>query len=82
MEALETANTRMNEMLSSALAHGERLQIVDPGIVPQQPSSPNTMLNVVAALLLSLVGSIVRLAFRFHHARLTSARSERVYSLR
>jgi capsule polysaccharide export protein KpsE/RkpR len=80
--ALETATTRMNEMLSSALSHGERLQIIDPGIIPQKPSSPNTMLNVVAALLLSLVGSIVWLVFRFNYARLMSARSEGVYSLR
>jgi capsular polysaccharide biosynthesis protein len=78
--ALEIANRRLNEMLTTARAIGEQLQIVDPGIVPQQPSSPNTMLNVVAALLVSLVGSVVYLAFRFGHARLAFARRERVYS--
>jgi len=81
-EALETASLGMNETLASSLSHGERLQIIDPGIIPQRPSAPNTMLNVAAALLLSLFGSIVWLAFRFSHARLVNARSERVYSLR
>jgi len=78
--ALETANTRLNEMLTAARSNDERLQIIDPGIVPQQPSSPNTMLNIVAALLISFVGSTVYLAFRFGHARLAFARRERVYS--
>ncbi len=74
MGALETATTRMNEMLSASLSHGERLQIIDPGIVPQQPSSPNTMLNVMAALLVSMIGSIVWLVFRFNYARLVGER--------
>lgn len=78
--AVNTARGRMNEVTSSALTHGERLQIIDPGIVPQQPSSPNTLLNVMAALLISFVGSVVWLAFRFGHTRLLSARSEHVYS--
>ena len=34
---------------------GERLQIIDPGIVPERPSSPNLPLNLAAALLLGLV---------------------------
>ena len=34
---------------------GERLKIIDPGIVPERPSSPNLPLNVAAALLAGLV---------------------------
>jgi uncharacterized protein involved in exopolysaccharide biosynthesis len=77
--AFDKANTALNEMLSTSLTHGERLQIIDPGIVPQQPSSPNTILNVIAALLLSFVGSIVWLGFRFGHTRLLSVRSEHAF---
>ncbi len=78
--ALDTASKQMNEVLSSSLTHGERLQIIDPGIVPQSPSAPNTILNLMAATLLSLIGSMVWLAFRFGHARMVSARSERAFS--
>ncbi|HWE51883.1 MAG TPA: hypothetical protein VG273_18965 [Bryobacteraceae bacterium] len=80
LNGLETAQARLNDMSSSSLTHGERLQIIDPGIVPQQPSSPNTRLNMVAALIVSLIGSIVWLGFRFGHVRVVSARSERAFS--
>jgi len=82
LAAYEAANTRMNEILSSSKFHGERLQILDPGIVPQQPSSPDMFLNVAAALVLSLIGSLVYLAFRFSYSRVISVRAERTYSLR
>jgi uncharacterized protein involved in exopolysaccharide biosynthesis len=80
LAAFEAANSRLNEILSSSAFHGERLQILDPGIVPQRPSSPNTMLNILAALLFALVGSAVWLGFRFSHERLGRARPERLYS--
>jgi len=78
--AMETANTKLNDMLTSVGFHGERLQVIDRGMVPQRPSSPDTMLNVVAALLVSFIGSVVWLAFAFSRARLLSVRSERAYS--
>jgi uncharacterized protein involved in exopolysaccharide biosynthesis len=34
---------------------GERLKVIDPGIVPQRPSSPNLALNLLAALVAGLV---------------------------
>ena len=43
---------------------GERLKIIDPGIVPERPSSPNLPLNVAAALLLGLVLPILWLTLR------------------
>lgn len=78
--AMETANTKLNDMLTSVGFHGERLQMIDPGMVPQRPSSPDTMLNVVAALLVSFIASVVWLAFAFSRARFLSVRSERAYS--
>ncbi len=80
--AWESAQTRMNEMLSSAEFHGERLQIVDPGIVPDQPSSPNIVLNLAAALIFSLAGSLIWLLIRFSHARLADARAAQAFRVR
>jgi capsular polysaccharide biosynthesis protein len=41
--------------MSDALTTGEQLTIIDPGVVPERPSSPNVPLNVAAALLLGLL---------------------------
>jgi capsular polysaccharide biosynthesis protein len=41
--------------MSGSLDSGERLTIIDPGVVPERPSSPNVSLNVAAALLLGLI---------------------------
>ena len=78
----EAANLRLNDLRASTGFRGERLQIIDPGIVPQRPSSPNLPLNVMVALLLALVASTVSLAYQFAKARNTRVREERVYSLR
>ena len=48
--------------LSNSLASGERLTIIDPGVVPERPSSPNLPLNVVASFLLGLILPVVYLA--------------------
>jgi uncharacterized protein involved in exopolysaccharide biosynthesis len=48
---------------------GERLRVIDPGIVPQRPSAPNVPLNVAAALFLALVASMVYLSLRFGFRR-------------
>ncbi len=80
--AWETAEARMNEMLSSAQFHGERLQIVDTGVVPDQPSSPNTSLNLAGALIFSLAGSLIWLVIRFSQARLADARAAQAFRVR
>ncbi|HYL75276.1 MAG TPA: Wzz/FepE/Etk N-terminal domain-containing protein [Bryobacteraceae bacterium] len=61
----ESAAKSLREALAAAGTRGERLRVMDPGIVPQRPSSPNIPLNVAAALLLALVASIVYLSFAF-----------------
>jgi len=63
--ASEAAATRLRELRAAAGSRGERLRVMDPGIVPQGPSSPNVPLNVAAALLLALAGSIIYLSFAF-----------------
>jgi len=63
--AAEAADTRLRELRAAAGSRGERLRVMDPGIVPQRPSSPNVPLNVTAALFLALAASILYLSFAF-----------------
>ena len=49
--ALAAIETRLRDARGESGFRGERLRIIDPGIVPERPSSPNLPLNVAAALL-------------------------------
>jgi capsular polysaccharide biosynthesis protein len=44
---------------------GEVLTIIDPGILPQRPSSPNLLLNLIAAVFSAAALSLVYLVFSF-----------------
>jgi uncharacterized protein involved in exopolysaccharide biosynthesis len=59
--ALASLETRLREARGEAGYRGDRLAIIDPGVVPERPSSPNLPLNVAAALLLGLVLPILYL---------------------
>ena len=48
--------------LNHSLANAERLTIIDPGVIPERPSSPNVPLNVTAAMLLGLLFPAIYLA--------------------
>jgi uncharacterized protein involved in exopolysaccharide biosynthesis len=50
--ALSSIEGRLTQARGDAGYRGERLKVIDPGIVPERPSSPNTSLNMFAALLL------------------------------
>jgi capsule polysaccharide export protein KpsE/RkpR len=52
---LAAMENRLRDARGEAGRRGERLVIIDPGIVPERPSSPNVALNLAAALLLGLV---------------------------
>jgi uncharacterized protein involved in exopolysaccharide biosynthesis len=65
----EAAVNRRTELLSSESFRGERLEVIDPGVIPERPSSPNIALNLALALLASMSCSILYLAFRFAYAR-------------
>jgi uncharacterized protein involved in exopolysaccharide biosynthesis len=67
--AYDSSAARLRDLRSAAGTRGERLRVMDPGIVPQRPSSPNVFLNVAAALLVALVASIVYLSFAFSFRR-------------
>jgi uncharacterized protein involved in exopolysaccharide biosynthesis len=73
----DAARAKLDDINASAAFRGERLHVLDPGIIPQRPSFPNTPLNVLAALLISLVTSLCWLALRFGYERTTLLRSAR-----
>jgi uncharacterized protein involved in exopolysaccharide biosynthesis len=61
---LTAVETQLREARGGVAYRGERLKLIEPGIVPERPSSPNTPLNVVAALLLGLALPILWLTLR------------------
>jgi capsular polysaccharide biosynthesis protein len=79
--AWEDATSRSNNALTSNHGRAQRLRVIDPGTVPQQPASPNLWLNTASALFASLIGAFGFLMLRFGYVRLQRERSERVYSL-
>jgi uncharacterized protein involved in exopolysaccharide biosynthesis len=79
--AYEAAHQRLNDVLVSSGFRSERLNVIDRGVIPKSPSSPNLPLNIVAALLLSLVASTVYVAVQFARIpdRLYSAETVRAF---
>lgn len=67
--AFDAMSGRIRELQATAGSRGERLRIIDPGIVPQRPSSPDIILNVVVAFLLSAVFSLLYVTLQFVYAR-------------
>jgi len=74
--AVEAAGSRLEEARSTAGYRSERLKIIDPGVVPERPSSPNVPLNLIVALSLALVGSLGYLTVEFNY-RLEKSSSPR-----
>jgi succinoglycan biosynthesis transport protein ExoP len=67
--ASESTAARLRELRATAGTRGERLRVIDPGVVPQRPSSPNVALNVIAALLLTLIALMAYLTVSFSYRR-------------
>lgn len=65
----QSDTARVREIRATAGSHAEQLRMLDPGIVPERPSSPNTALNVAAAFLVALVASLVYLSTAFAYRR-------------
>jgi uncharacterized protein involved in exopolysaccharide biosynthesis len=63
--SFEAVSRRATEVEASAGLRTEQLRIIDPGIVPQQPSFPNLPLFSAAALLLSAMLSLGWLSLRY-----------------
>ena len=65
--ALAAIEQRVRETRNDLGYRGERLTIIDPGVIPERPSSPNTPLNLSVALLLGLLLSLVYLALEMNY---------------
>lgn len=68
--ALSAIQSRLTQTRNDAGSRGERLRIIDPGIVPERPSSPNTSLNVFAALLLGFTLPVLYFAVEINSQEL------------
>ncbi|MEO8025560.1 MAG: Wzz/FepE/Etk N-terminal domain-containing protein [Bryobacteraceae bacterium] len=66
---LDAAAAHLRDVQNSVGYRGERLKVIDPGVVPQRPSSPNVMLNLLAASLVALTASVVLLSIGFVRER-------------
>jgi uncharacterized protein involved in exopolysaccharide biosynthesis len=60
---------RLTELRGSQGTRSEWLRLVDPGIVPERPSSPNVPLILIGALSLALFGSLLYLTISFSLTR-------------
>lgn len=63
---LEAASSRLREARASAGLRGERLRVMDPGIVPERASWPNAGLDVLLALVVAFAACITYLTLTFH----------------
>jgi len=64
----KAAEARLQEVRSALGFRGERLRIIDPGIVPERPSFPNIPLNVGIALLAALALSVLGIALELSYS--------------
>jgi uncharacterized protein involved in exopolysaccharide biosynthesis len=63
--AFEAMSRRANDLAGSSGLRTEQLRIIDPGIVPQQPSFPNAPLFTGVALLISSMLCLAWLSLRY-----------------
>ena len=61
-KAFDAAQARVRDFGAVAGMRSERMRVIDPGIVPQTPSSPKVLLNTLAAVLLAACLSIAWVA--------------------
>jgi uncharacterized protein involved in exopolysaccharide biosynthesis len=66
--ACQSLENRLTEVRAGVGYRNERLHVIDQGIVPERPSSPNIPLNVLVALLAAVVLSFLLLTLRFSYA--------------
>ncbi len=63
--AVEELEKRLRETEAAAGYRGERLDMLDPGVIPERPSFPNLPLNLVVAAALALIATLVFLTLEF-----------------
>jgi uncharacterized protein involved in exopolysaccharide biosynthesis len=70
------AARRLDEVAAAVGIRGERLKIIDPGVVPERPSSPRTLINVFGALLAAFIISLLYLTFGFAYEKRAQSREQ------
>jgi uncharacterized protein involved in exopolysaccharide biosynthesis len=73
--SLAAIEARLREARGDQGYRGERLKIIDSGVVPEKPSSPNVPLNVAVALLLGLLLPAGYFTLEMHFRAETAAES-------
>ncbi len=63
--AYEQSAKQIREVAGMSGFRGERISIIDPGVVPERPSSPNVTLNVMVAAALALIFSWLYLTVEY-----------------
>ena len=66
-ESLAAAEKRLQQEQSTTGYRGDRLNVIDPGVVPARPSRPNTPLMLLAAILVALAASLLYVTFEFNY---------------
>lgn len=61
----DLATKRLAEIDAASGLRSEQLRIIDPGIVPERPSSPDLPMNGAAAFVLATAASLAYLGLRF-----------------
>ena len=67
--AFDSASARLRDVRGSSQSRGERIRIVDPGVVPERPTFPNAPLNVLVALTSAVVAALLYLGVAFQTQR-------------
>jgi len=62
-------SNRLMDVQAASGSTGERLRIIDPGIVPQRPSYPNPVLNAALAMTAAATGSLIYVALGFSYEK-------------
>lgn len=66
-ESLAAAEKRLEQEQSATGYRGERLNVIDPGVVPARPSRPNVSLMLLAAILVALAASLLYVTIEFNY---------------
>jgi uncharacterized protein involved in exopolysaccharide biosynthesis len=66
---VEAEERHTRDLRNAAGGRGDVLTIIDPGLLPQRPSSPNLMLNVISAVFAAAVLSLLYLVFSYGRLR-------------
>lgn len=66
---LENLQSHVRDLNAMAGSRGERMRIIDPGVAPRRPSSPNVLFSTIAAALLAACLGAAWLALRADEPR-------------